>query len=263
MYKLAISNIAWDETQADGMYTLLKQQGVALEIAPPKVIKRYPNYEALQVQQFRHYIDDTYHLPIISLQSILFGESAELFRSDQEYEIIFKQVQRAIECANLLACRNVVFGSPKNRNLFKADDKEKGVRFFRALGEFALEHNTILAIEANPKIYGTNYINTTEEAFELAKIVNCQGLQVNVDLGTIIENNESLSTLVQNKDYINHVHISEPYLEKIMNRDIHKKLASTLQRIDYDKYISIEMKQQNQTEILKSIQYVKEVFYGV
>lgn len=262
MYKLAISNIAWDESQADDIYKVLAQHHIDLEIAPPKVIAHFPHYENADVMKFKHHIANQ-NIQIVSMQSILFGVTAELFRSQQEYDVVFKHVQQVIQCAELLSCKNIVFGSPKNRNIFCDDDKQKGIDFFRALGERALQHHTVIAIEANPQIYGTNYINTTEEAFELVKEVKCDGLKVNVDLGTIIENNESLEVLVRNKEYINHIHISEPYLEKIEHREIHNELAQVLKTIGYDQYLSIEMKQQSKDDILKSIQYVKEVFYGI
>lgn len=263
MYKLAISNIAWDETEAAEMYTILQRCGLAVEIAPPKVFEGYPNYKIMQVQQFKQHLNETYGIPIISLQSILFGLSAELFKSKEEYMLIKTQIQSAICCAQLLDCPNIVFGSPKNRNTYCEEDKQKGIDFFREIGQFAKQHNTVLAIEANPRIYGTNYINTTREAFELATVVDCDGFRVNVDFGTMIENDESLDILVENATYINHIHVSEPYLEAIKTRDLHKELAIILNKIGYEKYISIEMKKQDLTTILKSIEYIKEVFHGV
>ena len=41
--------------------------------------------------------------------------------------------------------------------------------FFNILGDYAKLKNTVIALEANPDIYGTNFINTTKEAFSFVK----------------------------------------------------------------------------------------------
>ena len=50
-------------------------------------------------------------------------------------------------------------------------------------------------MEANPPIYHTNFINDTQSAIELIEIVNSKGFRLNLDVGTMIENQESVSTL--------------------------------------------------------------------
>ena len=67
--------------------------------------------------------------------------------------------------------------------------------------------------------------------------------------------------LENNYDKVNHIHISEPNLETIQQREIHKKLAQKLKENNYQKYISIEMKNKNNIENVKEIiKYVKGVF---
>ena len=80
---------------------------------------------------------------------------------------------------------------------------------------------------------------------------------VNVDLGTVIYNNESFDEIEKNVELVNHIHISEPYLKKIEKKDINKKIK----RLNYDKYVSIEMGLQNSLkDVLEVIDYVAEVF---
>lgn len=263
MFKIAISNIAWDECLADDVYRFLKEERIDLEIAPGKVISHFPNFKDADVYLLKEKLVSTYGLDIVSMQSILFGVTAEMFKSSDEQRIIFDCVKRAIDCAELLECPNIVFGSPKNRNTFTEANYIDGIHFFRKLGEYAYLHNTILSIEANPKIYGTNYINNTEEAFELASQVKSKGFKVNVDLGTMIENGETFELLEKYAEWINHIHISEPYLECILKRVEHHELANVLKKINYEKYISIEMKQQELKQVMETIFYVKEVFYEI
>ena len=50
-----------------------------------------------------------------------------------------------------------------------------------------------------------------------------------MDLGTVIENEEDIISIIENNyDKINHIHISEPNLESIQKRELHKKLAQKL-----------------------------------
>jgi len=84
---------------------------------------------------------------------------------------------------------------------------------------------------------------------------------VNIDLGTIIQNNENIDQVIDDIDLVNHIHISEPNLEIIKNRKLHKDLSRKLKNNNYDKYVSIEMKmQENIEEVKKTIIYIKEVF---
>ena len=45
-------------------------------------------------------------------------------------------------------------------------------------------------MEANPAIYNTNYINTTQEALDLIREVGSDGFRLNLDVGTMLENGE-------------------------------------------------------------------------
>jgi sugar phosphate isomerase/epimerase len=153
-----------------------------------------------------------------------------------------------------------VFGCPKNRAYPGRFDAETAHSFFYSLGSFALEHNTVLAIEANPVIYNTNFLNTTSEALDFVKKINCEGLKVNLDFGTIIQNNENIDDYSDDIFYINHIHISEPNLELIQKRSEHKKLADMLKEKCYSGYVSIEMKNHDIEKVHETLLYVKSVF---
>lgn len=121
----------------------------------------------------------------------------------------------------------------------------------------------IIAIEANPVIYGTNFINDTLSAYKLVKDICNSSIKINYDLGTVIENNENINDIEKYFDKINHIHISEPYLGLIKKRDIHVKLFDILQSNDYKGFISIEMKkQENISDIENILQYISELNNG-
>ena len=116
-------------------------------------------------------------------------------------------------------------------------------------------------MEANPIIYNTNYINDTRAAIELIRKVNSDGFKLNLDVGTMIYNQEDIDELVGNVGLINHVHISEPGLKPIESREIHSKLKDILLSEGYMGFVSIEMGKVDNAEILEeTTKYIAEVY---
>lgn len=135
------------------------------------------------------------------------------------------------------------------------------MEFFKELGDYALSKNTVIGMEANPPIYNTNFINDTKSALELIQEVNSEGFKLNLDVGTMIYNGESTGELVGNVKYINHVHISEPNLKPIEERELHHELKKILLSEGYQGYVSIEMGKVDNLAVLdKKLKYVARVF---
>lgn len=259
--KLSISNIAWSNEYDTEMYEYISKIGFSgIEIAPTKLFST-PYDNLTKAQNFLEDLKSKYNLEISSMQSIWFGKTQKIFSSDQERKELIKYTKKAIDFANIIKCNNLVFGCPKNRNINKTEDFEIAIEFFNKIGKYAEEKNTVFSIEPNPTIYNTNFINTTEEAFNIVKEINCNAIRVNVDLGTIINNNENLGIIEKNINLINHIHISEPNLELIKKRSIHSELKEILVKNNYSYYVSVEMKNQNNIEKVKKVMtYIKELF---
>lgn len=116
-------------------------------------------------------------------------------------------------------------------------------------------------MEANPPIYNTNFINDTKSALNLIEKVNSMGFRLNLDLGTIIQNDEDVSELIGKVPLINHVHISEPGLKPIEERSIHIELKTLLEKEGYNRFISIEMGKVDDIGILEEkMDYVRRIF---
>lgn len=260
--KLSISNIAWSPGMDTEMYKYLKGEGFeGMEIAPTRIFPENPYEKLEEAKIFAGKLKGRYGLTVSSMQSIWFGKSESIFGSYEERKTLIEYTKKAIDFATLIECKNLVFGCPKNRNIKDASQHTVAVAFFREIGEYAAEKGTVIAIEPNPPIYITNFINTTEQAFHVVKAVCCPGIKVNIDFGTIIENDESLNIIEENIDLVNHVHISEPFLVQIVERQLHKKLKDILVETKYDKFVSIEMKNLENLELVKNtIKYVEEVF---
>lgn len=259
--KVTISNIAWQAENDAEMYAFLKEKKcTGIEIAPTRIFPENPYSDLNKVANFRDKLQSDYGLQVASMQSICFGRNEAIFSSEEERNSLIKYIKQAIDFASVLDCKNLVFGSPKNRNI-NPNQEQIAIEYFSQIGKYAAEKNTVFAFEPNPVIYGTNFINTTNQALDFVKECNVEGLKVNFDLGTVIYNQENLAVLENNLKWINHFHISEPYLEAIEHRSLHEELASILRKEKYKNYISIEMKAGSELEKIKAIiEYTQDVF---
>lgn len=261
--KLSISNIAWAAEHDVDMYAFLKNSGfTGLEIAPTRLFPDNPYEHISEAKDYSAKLKEEYGLCIPSMQSIWFGRQEKIFGSEKERHVLIEYTRVACKFAQALGCRNLVFGNPRNREtLDVAGDYPKATAFFHAIGEIALEYDTIIAIEANPTIYNTHFINYTEQAVELAYKSNTRGVKVNFDLGTIIQNGEDVHYIADVADYINHIHISEPYLAPIdcTHRGMQKFLLDFSKKLEHV-FVSIEMGNKQELPVVKdTINYIREL----
>ena len=261
---LSISNIAWPAEKDEAVFKLMKKHCFSgLEIAPTRVFPDNPYEDLSAAGNWKEGLQERYGFVIPSMQSIWYGRKEKLFGTETEREILLSYTKKAVDFAQAIGCGNLVFGCPVNRAIPEDGNAETAVRFFREIGEYAYEHQTVLAIEANPPIYNTNFINTTDEAFDLVKAVDSKGCLLNLDLGTMIENEESVEMLRGKTGLINHVHISEPGLKPVRKRSLHKQLACLLRDEGYNKAVSIEMGRQEDMEQVDAVMgYVRSLFEG-
>lgn len=259
--QLAISNIAWEKIDDLLMYAYLQEQDYkGIEIAPTRLFPAQPYEHLDEAGIFADFLFRTYGLHVISLQSIWYGKSESIFGTLEERKELLAYTKKAIDFAAKMKCPNLVFGCPRNRNLLFPNQKEVAVEFFRELAEYANQHETTIAMEANPDIYGTNFLNTTIEALNFVKEVGCAGFALNYDIGTVIHNKEELLSLDDIK-FVNHVHISEPYLNRVEIGDLQKELVNLLQNAKYQHFVSIEMKNMQDLMLVKNtVLNVKKIF---
>lgn len=255
MIKLSISNIAWGMEQDAEMGQFLQDSGFqGLEIAPTRIFPEAPYDKLAEAKVWAEELNTKYGLEVPSMQSIWYGHQEKIFGTKEERRVLVDYTKKAVDFAEVIGCRNLVFGNPRNRD---TDDVlgnyATAIEFFKEIGDYALEHHTTIAIEANPTIYNTRFINYTEQAVELACRCGSRGVKVNVDLGTVIYNEEDINYLRQIPEYINHVHVSEPGLNLIEKRELHLQLFKILQSIGYNRFVSIEMGNKGDLSKVKEI----------
>lgn len=256
--RLSCSNIAWPQDQDETVYALMKELGyTGLEIAPTRFFSERPyDCKALMYEKSA-VLREQFGLRVVSMQSILYGRGECLFEPDQA-ELLLDYLDQAFSFGESVGGCNFVFGCPRNRIMPDGRTEKDAFPFFERAVESAGKHGCVLSLEANPPMYGTNFINTTREAFSFARKV--PGLKVNLDFGTIINQCESLKAVASNSNLIGHVHISEPGLVPVIRRQEHSELADMLREQDYDGYVSVEMKQTDTETIRSVLSYVSEVF---
>ena len=256
--KLSISNLAWDIKDNQTVCKLLRKHNCAgLEIAPTKIFPQNPYDKLSEIKKWKDDLFNEYGIKISSMQSLLYGHPEQIFKSSEERDFLFQYLKKAVDFAEVTDCKNLVFGCPRNRNISQKSDIDTAIDFFGKLGDYAYSKGTAIGFEAIPAA-STNFINKTKDAVNFIRKVNSKGLMLNLDIGTMISNNETLNVLDDNFDLINHVHLSEPNLENIKERKMHKDLIEMLKTNNYNRYISLEIKlQKNISDIEKPLLYIK------
>lgn len=239
---LSISNIAWTAENDSIVYGIMKKYSfIGLEIAPTRIFPEAPYDNSENARKWAEELKKSFGFVISSMQSIWYGRQEPLFGSEEQRQILFDYTKKAIDFAAAVGCRNLVFGCPRNRSMPEDANEQTAVDFFRSIGDYAAQNGTVIGMEANPPIYNTNFINTTAQAIELIEKVGSEGFRLNLDVGTMIYNEESPDILKNKVGLISHVHISEPHLKPICERPLHRELLDILAAENYKGFISIEM----------------------
>ncbi|AUC56772.1 hypothetical protein CDO87_26225 (plasmid) [Sagittula sp. P11] len=252
--KAAMSNIAWAPDERIAAYGLLAEAGITgLEIAPGLFFHAAEDPFVPGEAVARAAMDEIAGagLSLVSMQSLLFGVSgAGLFDGPEACAALEAGMIRAIELAGRFGIPNLVFGSPGQRRVPEGMAMEQaldeGAAVFRRLGDAALEAGTRIAIESNPAAYGTNFLNTLDEAAGFVARADHPGVVLILDLGAM-HMNGSFATVPGAvpglMPKLNHVHVSEPNLAPAPADPA--ALAPVLKALragGYDKAVSIEMK---------------------
>lgn len=261
--KLGISNIAWLAQEDEGILKQCQALGfTGLEVAPTKLLENPYNQSERVIGDVRKKIEDQ-GLSIVAMQALLFGQpDLKLFSDKAGRKSLSNYLKKAIRFGALLGAKSLVFGSPKNRlkgSMSEVEVFDISTAFFYDLGEEAKRHETCFCIEPNPKEYGADYICRTEEAVALVREVNSRGFKVNLDLSTLTINKEPYEPIKGWMEAINHVHISEPFLEAVPQATTdHQEFAKVLKNSGYSNYCSIEMKTLSQTSNVNTVEHALE-----
>lgn len=260
--KLSISNIGWQASDDLKVYALMQEHGYSgLEIAPTRIFPMEPYENLERAAQWSQGLKEQYGFSVPSMQSIWYGRQENIFQSAEERQRLIEYTKKAVLFAESIGCENLVFGCPRNRTLPEGIAADSAISFFKEIGDYAAEHHTVIGMEANPTIYNTNYINNTKDALSLIQAVASDGFRLNLDIGTMVQNDEDVKELDGMVPWINHIHISEPYLKPIEKRALHTELAELLKKERYSRSVSIEMGKTEEISVIEDVMsYVESIY---
>ncbi|WP_150465676.1 sugar phosphate isomerase/epimerase family protein [Francisella sp. SYW-2] len=262
--KLAISNIAWNDSHQFYYSQMQKFGFTGLEIAPTKFSDNPYDNLAIAEQVKNELLQ--YKLSVVSMQSLLFGtDNLNLFKSKESRAELKNYLKKAIVYAEVIGCPVLVFGNPKNRIMQDSTiDYDIAISFFKELGDFAAKHNTCLCIEPNPTEYGTNFINSLSEADKLVNGVKSDGFAMIVDSSTMMINGNSPKDILPVIENTKHIHISMPFL-KPLNKEYESnkkwilEFINTIKNSGFNEYVSIEMANVSKDDVLESINIINHI----
>jgi sugar phosphate isomerase/epimerase len=146
-----------------------------------------------------------------------------------------------------LGGRNMIFGSPKQRNTRGISVKEATKYFAEGLAKVAdhAQQRDVMILIEHLGSGATDVVNTMAEASELAKEVNHPAIQIMFDFHNTDDETEPFDVLLKKYyEYIHYIHVQEmngKHLGTGTAVDDFVKAFQTLKDLGYDKWISLEV----------------------
>lgn len=267
--KISISNLAWDPVLDISVAKLLQKYCIlGVDLALTKIWDEPVSASRMDIVKYRQFWANK-GISIVGIQSLLFSHpEMEIFKDDKNRNDTLEYLRKISRLSHQLGARVLVFGSPKNRlvgSVKKSEINKIAADFFSKVSDICQHYGLIFCLEPNPTQYGCDYISTHQEAIELAKTINNPSFRINLDTSTMTMNLENyLETITRAIPWSGHVHISEPNLAPIAKGVTnHVNIASAFSEINYNGWISIEMKEQPEnvlSTVEKSIKYVTNTY---
>jgi sugar phosphate isomerase/epimerase len=248
-FSLAVSNIAWPDTQFNEVHKVLTSAGIrCVEIAPTK----FCSWEAWGPDIFSRV--KARPVSYLSCQSILFGVPIEIFKEMNAFKAHYENV---CGICKELGVKAIVFGSPKARKRYDTTDEEAR-DLFREIGEISARYGVVCCIEPNASAYGCTWLTTLEEVYSFVRDVDHPYVQINFDFGNYIMENDTTEISRDLFNRIGHVQISSQFLKPLcylQDIDIQKyrQLMHVMKEYNYSNVISLEMVECTIQDLIRSL----------
>jgi sugar phosphate isomerase/epimerase len=256
------SNIAWNDEETEQVLNMFVEHKIKkIELA----LTKYYNWDEINEQKLNN-IKKIFHekdIKIYSLQAITYGLDYNLFSPTRNK--LMNHLINIIKYAHILEAKIIVFGSPKNRSYNNNYDEEIALNFFRELNETAKKYDIIFCIEPNARVYNCNFLWNLKQTYDFVKKLNCSHIKMMADTGCMSFENDDIYSINEFKDMIEHIHLSEQYLDILSNKNInHSKICEILINSN-KKHFTIEVKaeKENISRIYKTILFIKENYKNI
>ena len=252
---LALSNFAFDNEDSDKIFTALRENNInQIECIVPKIApwdNITPSVLHVYLNNLRSYMMSPY-----SVQSLFYNSGCN---NICETENIIKHFEKIISITRLLGCKILVFGSPNLRKKYYGW-KESLIKIFRSIDNMLHGTDINVVIEPNAHTYGGEFFHDIYEIVNFLKTHNFTHIKTMIDThNSILENKNPLLEIVDNFEYINHIHISELDLKVIMENNFHYSFSDKLKFLGYNKTITYEVMKCD--EILESIKVFSKIYH--
>jgi D-psicose/D-tagatose/L-ribulose 3-epimerase len=245
--RLAISNIAWDTSEDEGIAHLLQRWAIdAIDVAPGKYFPDLRTATDREIGRVREWWGKR-GIEITGMQSLLFGTSGlNIFGARTVQDAMLEHLAAVCRIGAGLGASRLVFGSPRNRDRSGLADQQAmdiAVAFFRRLGEVAQSFGVRMCLEPNPLRYGANFMTTFAETARIVEAVAHSAVGLQVDTGALSINGENVALELERRaSLIGHIHASEPDLAPLGNGGVdHAGIFAALSRYLPNHVVCIEM----------------------
>jgi len=249
--KLSISNLAWQDVPIKDIGPELSAIGLSgIEIAPTKVWADFPNTSAGDIKKFSFELD-SFGLEVSGLQSLLFGHPEFQVFDESSWPKFQIHLEKTFKAGGLLSANVAVFGSPKNRisgNLATERITSTAIKFFKQLIPILEDNNIVLTLEPNAPQYGADFLIHYLDAVLLSDQIDSPWIKPQIDTGCLIMVDEDPKGSAEFR-LPAHVHVSVPELGLPPSDFDFVPFFSTLRRLEYDKWIVLEMLSKKPGEI--------------
>lgn len=265
--RLAVSNIAWLDTDEPVILSLLRHHGISgIEVAPTRFWPDWSGATPSAARAIRRRLaDEAFEVP--SLQAIFFAKPDLSLFGDRTTFV--DHVRRVADLATELGARILVFGAPKNRDRGALGPDVafgRAVEVLHRCGADCAARGVKLCIEPNPPAYGCNFVNQSHEGLKLVHAVDSPGFGLHLDSGGLTLAGEDLALAITDAGRsLAHFHVSEPNLAPIVPASVdHAMVGRTLRQIGYDGWCAIEMRRADDpvAALSRSIEHARHCYRG-
>lgn len=265
--RLSISNLAWSSEDHANALPRLADLGVeGIEVAPTRIAD-WSELTVARLGAYRAQLESA-GLRVSSLQAVLFNcPEAQLLGPGAAFEQMLEHMKRIDDIAAELGADVAVFGAPRNRNrgdLDPAGARLLAIERLRLLGE-AL-HSVTLGIEPVPTFYGSNFLTGADAVQEIVAAVDYPRIRLHLDTGCALLAGDAIQDAIHAGCHmLAHFHVAEPELGGFAApKSDHAAAARALNEVEYDRWISVEMREEPDNSISAvetAVAFVQDIYF--
>lgn len=251
---LAVSNLSWDFSQNDEIFEGLHKHGIRYVEG---VLSKLGSWDSISTEDLKKFKSKLgkHGLEMKSIQSIFYNqESLGL----HDFDSNVTHVKRLIDFSQILGVKVMVLGSP-NLRVVEHDVKTKLSDTFKKMDRLFDSTGIELLIEPNTKNYGGHYFHNLTEIVDFIESNNLQNIKTMIDThNLILEGYNPNSEFMKFREFIKHIHISEPELLPLKDMDFHRSFSKLLKDQGYSDVITYELKPTE--NLLDTIHEFKQIY---